>query len=1043
MLLIAIALISQNINMNINAATPGNLTEITFENNETSESTQLHFNIKTIRSNDYYFYTYEVNDMVFSSDISKDDVWHKAMKWQYDQGLKTIEEIEYEYGLYTSQLISKSQKMGLVAPASNINETDYGISGHLEWQPSPSANYISLKNMKVELWYVHNDANNPLQIAKLEEGYTDEYGNYSFTNASSWWDKLEILNGIYDIENGVNICIRIYPESETFKVSNDWSSIINFTGQALLNWQIVDGWLDSLLSYNIVSDMMLLPYLGNSGSFGNIQIPYGIPLDDTNGLSDANILYRSFMVAQGLVMGQSFINEQGFFPTQKVYVAYPAFLGTFDNNAFCYTDYSMGTGLMCIGAKSDLLETLLHEYGHFVQGSMDLFPFCWVDYAVYYSLSSWNGSNFGVNPSHFDYVDHINTPGSGKGKNIGSKFAWSEGWAQAFSYIVQDHYWMNYYENNQSLVESGIELVQELTINSDIRRLWMMEECLPEYKHIANRLYKTIDNNSSEGQELAITTFLTNLYFEQYFGASEFWTSSTYGIHTSSAIYTFQGYSAYLTDNYTENTQDIYQIMEECQLSPGGLMISNYDTHTPPILEWYINGGQYSPLDIVKIAFYDSNGQNLYVTNYIVVSAPYNTLYSYQIELEDWQQALTIIGDSPNMIIEILGYNSLTYLSGPYRSKYVEIETPYFFTFRLINSDNEYVVTGITNFENWNVIIFPETYLLKEVVITPVNLAIDSIQNEKQTYLIQINDSYKYMFYNNCTNTIDFKLIDEYDNVIIQDSVWGDVPIPLMLEQDIIYRIEIMTTNDEYFLFSANKVNEIELDIGIKYYETQDSYTCAYYIFTTPDYTSDLSYTINSIIVGARTNLYLYDTNNDLITYSLGDYNHNGGKIDYLLSPNTTYIVILYLTSYEYFDDYTIQFYETNEEVFHLNWNGVSKQYFDPLVYDFITFTVLSSCYDLVFNESTKTITFGRIECFWDVTFTAYPDCPEEYIIGMVIGTTFDSMSNTLPFFSMNGYYNHQASQPITYSYSATVTNIEITFSDSEWLNFVTEGPRI
>ncbi|MFA7126969.1 MAG: hypothetical protein WC182_05355, partial [Bacilli bacterium] len=185
---------------------------------------------------------------------------------------------------------------------------------------------------------------------------------------------------------------------------------------------------------------------------------------------------------------------------------------------------------------------------------------------------------------------------------------------------------------------------------------------------------------------------------------------------------------------------------------------------------------------------------------------------------------------------------------------------------------------------------------------------------------------------------------------------------------------------------------------GIKYYETLNSYSYAYYKVENPQEDPTISYTINSTIVGARTNMWLYDSDANLITCDFGDFDHNGAKIDYDLAPDTTYTILLYLTSYYYYDDYTIQFYETDEEVYHLNWGGISKQYFDPILYDYVNFTVLSSCYDLEFDEVAKTITFGMIECFWDVTFDGYPNCPEEYVIGMMIGITYDSFENTLAF---------------------------------------------
>lgn len=55
--------------------------------------------MNTVKNGDNLIYTYTVGDNVFTSEESKDDVWRKAMMWQYEQGIKTLEEIEFEHGL--------------------------------------------------------------------------------------------------------------------------------------------------------------------------------------------------------------------------------------------------------------------------------------------------------------------------------------------------------------------------------------------------------------------------------------------------------------------------------------------------------------------------------------------------------------------------------------------------------------------------------------------------------------------------------------------------------------------------------------------------------------------------------------------------------------------------------------------------------------------------------------------------------------------------------------------------------------------------------
>ncbi len=325
-------------------------------------------------------------------------------------------------------------------------------------------------------------------------------------------------------------------------------------------------------------------------------------------------------------------------------------------------------------------------------------------------------------------------------------------------------------------------------------------------------------------------------------------------------------------------------------------------------------------------------------------------------------------------------------------------------------------------------------------------LTITSVGEESEFYLFQVEatniEEPKYNFYHDCTDSIDVILMDEDNNIIINGPVLKNAPILVTLEEGGIYKLVVETDENESFKFNADEVLADELTFETKYYETLNNYSYTYYEFTT-DQSTNTSYTIHSDVVGARTNVYLYDSSYNLVTSSFGDTTHQGGKINYYLTPNTTYTILLFLISSDYYEDYTIQYYKTYEEVYHLDWGGISKQYFDPILYDYVSFTVLSSCYDLVFDETTKTITFGRIECFWDVTFEEYPNCPEEYAIGMLIGLTYNSFDSTLPFFSMNGIYQYQAALPYTYSYSATVTNVSITFSDVEWASYVTQGPRV
>ena len=538
--------------------------------------------------------------------------------------------------------------------------------------------------------YYNKDS--PLTTIILEEGYTDVNGDYVFTDTLSWNELLHPISGIIDIFNGIELCVRVCPESSTFKVQKDWLNILNLTGEVLANWSIVDGIIEGFLSYSVITNPINVGFFDRNGNFGTIQIPYGKALKNEEDLTESNILNRSFKVAQSLAMGQQFINDQGINITSKVNVAYPAFYGTdMDKNAFCYYDYALQSGLMCIGGLRDEWETMLHEYGHFVHASLNLFPFSWADYAKY-AISSLFGFNGGVNPNHLGDEDHISDPTEGKGKNIGTKFAWSEGWAESFSCIVQDYYWNNYYTPGKNLITTGLEGVTTLEIS-----------------------YSNIDLNSCEGQEDAITIFLNNLYNLQIDGLEMFLSSIEPGDINGEKIQTLSQFVDSLLINYPEYHEEIGDILSRCQISSRLNSISSFDTYNPPIISWQINGSQYTPLNQFKIKFYDVNGIEKYSTNNFITTNAYNDVFQYEISYSEWMNIVIALGNSSKFGIEICCYNTKDMLTGPYPSNREICDTPYFFDFELNETTNTYTINGATNIKNDDLVVILDYYNNKKV----------------------------------------------------------------------------------------------------------------------------------------------------------------------------------------------------------------------------------------------------------------------------------------------------------------------------------------
>ena len=719
----------------------------------------------TIASTDQFF-SYSFAGMTYTSNISLDDAWNKAMKSQYELGNLGLDDIGIEYGLYNSSAINH------IVPNENLrsssrNPEEDGIKVHLEWQPTSNGDYIPLKYMKVQLYYIYYNNDSPLTSIILEEGYTDDNGDYVFTDALSWKELLHPVSGIIDMFNGIELRVRICPESKTFKIQKDWLNILDLAGEVLTDWSIVDGIIEEFLSYSVITNSINVGFFDRNGDFGTIQIPYGIELDDPGGLAESNILNRSFKVAQSLAMGQKFINEQGINITNKVNVAYPAFYGSnMDTNAFCYYDYDLQSGLMCIGGLRDEWETMLHEYGHFVHASLNLFPFSWADYTAY-AISSIFGVDGGVNPEHLGYEDHISDSNYGKGKNVGTKFAWSEGWAEAFSYIVQDYYWNDYYLSGTNLNTVGLEGVHPLNTtifkyktncyedhisdsnygkgkNVGTKFAWS-EGWAEAFSYIVQDYYwndyylsgtnlNTVGlegvhplnttifkykTNCCEGQEDAITLFLNNLYNLQIDGLEMFLSSIKPGYINGEKIQTISKFVDNLLANYPTYHEEVGEILSNCHISSKLNPISSFDTYNPPVISWQINGSQYTPLNQFEIKFYDVNGNEKYNINNVISTKAYNDIFQYEISNSEWNNILTILGDSSEFGIEIYRYNTTGMLTGPYPSNRVICDTPYFFDFMLDETTNTYTINGITNVQSDDSVIIPNYYNNKK--ITKIN----------------------------------------------------------------------------------------------------------------------------------------------------------------------------------------------------------------------------------------------------------------------------------------------------------------------------------
>jgi hypothetical protein len=281
-------------------------------------------------------YAYEYNGQIYESYLSEDDAWTKAMLDQVEQGNLTMADVEIEYSSFGSRGIIEIPQ--LIMPVSSGTS----LTGRAEWQPNTNAAYLPLQRTKVEL-YMHWGNFAPL---KVDETYTTDNGNYSFDNFSLW-EELAIIGfgpawtAVYQTYS-----VRIYPESETFRVAKDWLGVDLF--DSISDW--VAGVIPNWLAYYVSSSTGTW-FWQSSGNFGTLQIPY-----DANG---ANETHNAFYISQALVMGQRFVQDLcGYNINKFLNVLYPFS----EETPFCF-DIFMGIGRSWFNDW----QASLHEFGHFIE----------------------------------------------------------------------------------------------------------------------------------------------------------------------------------------------------------------------------------------------------------------------------------------------------------------------------------------------------------------------------------------------------------------------------------------------------------------------------------------------------------------------------------------------------------------------------------------------------------------------------------------------------------------------------------------------------
>ena len=350
-------------------------------------------------------YTYNSGDKLYISELGKDQALYLGVKDLYDSNtsdniLITDEQCVAKYADFTSNYIESNDIIDWI-----FGDTVTTVSGTISWETSGTSVGVGTELPTLPL------CNAVVQVGikelgifvPLASGYTDTNGYYN----------IEIDHS--DILDGCDLYIRVKLESHTVLLATDWFFDHYF--------------YDAILTEDDIS--------AGSTINKNYKIKY----------SADTLLYKATYVHQGMVIGERFAEEMGFETSRMVRVAFPG--GRLDsdidngleNSAFCggnIFDSSYST----IGIeKYNDIDTLVHEYSHFVQISMDNYGATLADIMTF-------------NPTHEIYHDQYLEK---ENKNFAMHLTWTEGWGYAFSAMAQKYY-QGYYNNMQNYnVDLGVD----------------------------------------------------------------------------------------------------------------------------------------------------------------------------------------------------------------------------------------------------------------------------------------------------------------------------------------------------------------------------------------------------------------------------------------------------------------------------------------------------------------------------------------------------------------------------------------------------------
>ncbi len=567
-------------------------------------------------------YTYNNGEKLYISEFGKDQALYQGLKDIYDLNdtnntLITEEECVSKYADFTSEYI---EPCGIIEWINDALTTT--VKGNISWETQGTPLYgetenptLPLRNALVQIGTKALDI-----FVPVGSGYTDSNGDYN----------VEIHRAL--ILTGQDLYIRIKLQSHTILVATDW-------------------FFDHYFYDEILTDEDLT-------SERTIKRDYKIKY------SNDTLLYKATYVHQGMVIGERFAKEMGFETSRTVRVAYPGGVleGDIDedleNNAFCGGN-AFDSSYSAVGIKQyNNIDTLVHEYSHFVQISKGNYDATLVDILLY-------------DPNHRIEDDQYSEKGN---KKFAMHLVWTESWSSVFSAMAQKYYQGQY--NNMQNYNANLCVNDYLSVNG---------------------------GHKGEFQEAAVGSFLWSLFspnvsINKYNFTFPLTYQEWWDITTAQGIYRLSDFIGFIeNESYNLEAEIDYQSAKEYiatkltnyNISPeiSSIYIDPSDSNVPPTITLVMNGSATYPNNRLVIKIYDNNDELLGETSVISISKGNLETFGVAIPQNVWNevksQTQCYHTEEITLKICVQGYrydniDNAYATSGPYYSSYSCINVDFY-----------------------------------------------------------------------------------------------------------------------------------------------------------------------------------------------------------------------------------------------------------------------------------------------------------------------------------------------------------------------------